>query len=312
MLRAGLHRTPATLTSVSSGLSPHLGGPVGHGAYGIAVTGLHGRPEEAGLVELEDGAPTFHIVRRDWELGADRPPSAIDGRRARLRLLPDGWVDIDGDRGVATFHTPFEMTDAMVAHPFLAPLGGVWARWLGHEAFHGSSVVIDGAAWGILGDKEAGKSTMAAWLSTDGLDVVTDDLLVVEPGASPLCHAGPRFIDLRPAAADQLRSRATAMAVEVRDGERHRFPLQPAPKLVPLGGFVILEDADEVSLDPVPPSERLSRIAPHRMFVAIAGNPTGLLDLVRLPTVRLRRPKEFGQIDAVATAFSTWVRTALA
>jgi hypothetical protein len=279
------------------------------GAYGIAVTGMRGDPRAAGLVDVADDAPVIVVRVVPFEAGADRPPTEIGDDQAHLRLL-DGWLHMDREQRTATFHLPFELSDSMLAHPYLGPVGGLWARWSGREAFHCGAVLVDGTAWALLGPKEAGKSTTVAWLATHGFDVMADDLLVVELGPHPVCHVGPRFIDLRaPTAQRLLGDGIPQMLVEVRNGERHRFPLGHAPPTAPLGGFLLLEEADDLSIELIPPADRLQRISEHRMVRLLPTDPIGLLDLVPLPTAVLRRPKDFDRMDDVTTAITDFAGT---
>jgi hypothetical protein len=281
-----------------------------HGAYGIAVTGMRGDPRAAGLVDVGDDAPVIDVRVVPFEAGAGRPTTEIGDDQAHLRLLTGGWLHMDREQRTATFHLPFELSDMMLAHPYLGPVGGLWARWSGREAFHCGAVLVDGTAWALLGPKEAGKSTTVAWLAARGFDVMTDDLLVVEFGPRPVCHVGPRFIDLRaPTAQRLLDDGIPQMLVEVRDGERHRFPLGDAPPTAPLGGFLLLEEADDISIEHIPPAGRLQRISEHRMVRLLPTDPVGLLDLVPLPTAVLRRPKDFDRMDSVATAITDFART---
>lgn len=279
------------------------------GAYGIAVDGLRGDPATAGLVEVDDDAPVVTIRREGFAAGAERPATRIGDDDAAVRLLPDGWLHVDRAAATATFHLPFDCSDAMLAHPYLAPIGGLWARWGGREAFHCGAVVLEGAAWAVLGAKEAGKSTTMVWLAEEGLPVLTDDLLVVDTGPAPRCHAGPRFVDLRAPTAEHLVDHGLPdLLVEVRDGERHRYPLAAVPPTAPLGGFLLLEEGDDTGITTVPPAERLPRLSEHRMVRLLPTDPVGLLDLVQLPVGVLRRPRDFGAMDGVVATLRDWAR----
>ena len=99
------------------------------------------------------------------------------------------------------------------------------ARWLRRESFHAGAVVVEGGAWAILGDKEAGKSSTLAHLALNGYTVLSDDVLVLERGS---VFAGPRCIDLRAEPARRLGAREPLAVVGMR--ERFRIELGPAPR----------------------------------------------------------------------------------
>ena len=134
------------------------------------------------------------------------------------------------------------MSDQALVHPYLAPAAAVIARWLGREPFHAGAFALDGGAWGVLGEREAGKSSLLAWLSLQGRSVVCDDMLVV---AGDTVFAGPRSVDLRRETAVRLGAGEELGMIGAR--ERWRVGLPPIEPEVPLAGWVFLEWGDEVS-----------------------------------------------------------------
>ena len=73
----------------------------------------------------------------------------------------------------------------------------------GETVLHASAVSVDGRALAFVGQSGRGKSTVAALLCLSGLELVTDDLLVVRSGPPATCLGG----------ATELRLRATASAI---------------------------------------------------------------------------------------------------
>lgn len=68
----------------------------------------------------------------------------------------------------------------LLAMPILGPVLAILLHMKGYFVLHGSAVMCDGKAYGFLGDKGAGKSTLAAMLlKNEGVQLITDDLLVV-------------------------------------------------------------------------------------------------------------------------------------
>ena len=122
----------------------------------------------------------------------DRWLSSGHGRADRFRSTR---------RGRATFSLPERPTDAALIHPHLASVAAIFAHWDQRETFHAGGFVVGGKVWGLLGAREAGKSSFLASLALGGVPVLCDDILVLD---HLIALAGPRSIDLRADAARQL------------------------------------------------------------------------------------------------------------
>jgi hypothetical protein len=175
------------------------------------------------------------------------------------------------------------------------------SRLHGRDALHAGAFVIDGRAWLLLADTCGGKSTLLAALSATGLPVLADDLAVIEGGC---VLRGPRCVDLRsePRSArhrgrDEVRPVAPTPLERANGGERWRVSLPAAPARAALHGFVRLRFGRDLSLSPVPPAERLSTIARHRMWPAIRADPSATLAAAALPMVELERPLRLDRVD---------------
>ena len=75
----------------------------------------------------------------------------------------------------------------------------------GYEALHAGAVATPGGAVAIAATTGGGKSTLLSALLSDGLTLLTDDVLVLQArgGDSPLAHPGPPLMTVparRPAA----------------------------------------------------------------------------------------------------------------
>ena len=81
--------------------------------------------------------------------------------------------------GAATYCGPRPATEADTVHPLLTAAAAAVGRWSGYELFHAAAFVASGQVWGLLGEKESGKSTVAAWLALSGYPVLCDDMLAV-------------------------------------------------------------------------------------------------------------------------------------
>lgn len=229
----------------------------------------------------------------EWEdpLPEPVPPSVFGLDEALLALVSGGHVFADRQRRLARFHKAGPPDAHEVAHPCLRHVGVTFGRWDGRVAFHGGGIFVGGAVWGVLGAKEAGKSTTLAWMSGAGHGIFADDLLVL---AGSTALAGPRAVDLRPAAAALLPHRDAL--VVVRQGQRYRLVLEEVPPEAPLGGFVVLSAGDEVGLELVPLSERIEILRQHLTLrrAGLAG-PT-LLGLLAFPMWRVQRSRDWADL----------------
>lgn len=70
----------------------------------------------------------------------------------------------------------------------------------GRTVLHASAVAVDGAALAFVGQSGRGKSTLAAVMCLHGSSLLTDDVLVVEPGPPVMAIGGATELRLRPAA----------------------------------------------------------------------------------------------------------------
>jgi hypothetical protein len=231
-----------------------------------------------------------------------------DGRRARDRFGADraelalptagGSVALDRAASSVVFTVPAAIDAAAIVHPFLAAPALIAAHWLGRETFHAGAFVLDGRAWGVVGAKGDGKSSLLAWLARRGVPVLADDVVVLDDDGRAL--AGPRSIDLREEAAARLGVGEPLGVVGAR--ARWRVALGPVAAEVPLAGWV----APAWAPDGAPPAARelrgaarLAALAPHRgvRLPPVADGAT-LLELTGLPVVELRRPRDWASADA--------------
>src|SRR5260221_13745531 len=140
----------------------------------------------------------------------------------------------------------------------------------GEEPLHGTAVVADGRAIGILGDCAVGKSTLAAAFISRGLRLLTDDVLVPEETARGYdVHPGIPRIKLFPSVARRLLGRD--------DGQRMNNgtlkQVLPLPKSqifarkAPLAALYVLSDerpgGSDVSIAPLTTGTALLEVIRH-------------------------------------------------
>ena len=263
-------------------------GPIG--AYGLRLVGVDG--SRADLVSADTRWPTFHIRSE-----VHAPPwcerDVVDDFTAELRLQTGGEIRIDREGGRVVFRMERPLPDQELIHPYLAPVAAVAAHWFDRESFHAGAFVLDGGAWGVVGERGAGKSTLLASLALRGIAVLSDDMLILD-GDVPF--PAPRSIDLRPSAAQHFGVGRPLGIVGTR--ERWRLRLAPIAESPPLRGWVFLSWSDRVEASRVPPQTRVARLGAQRGLRLTPRHPARLLDLATLPAWELRRPPDWDRQDA--------------
>jgi hypothetical protein len=264
------------------------------GAYGLAIEGF----DAQGLFSCPQSWPKAHLRQKCVE--APEVEFYLTADSATVPLLGGGIWELrrNGLEGVLTF--PRQLEPDELAHPALAGAGCVLAYWLGHEVFHAGSFVVNGRGWGVLGDKNAGKTTLLADLSLLGHGVLADDMLVVDTQRLSVL-AGPRCLDLRPDAADLLEART----VVTRQGQRRRIMLSEVAPETPFAGWIELVPDDRIEIVSVPPSKRLARLSANRTLQALPTDPGALLRLAALPFFEVRRPKSWDLMSDVVSQILT-------
>ena len=178
---------------------------------------LHGLLIDSGL-EL-DAATVQADPREQADLQMEavpERPAEIAGRLAcRLDVPAGSYVGTVGDGGWSltladeyAFHMPAGEPRILAWAPprnrsslpaLLA--GNVLAFWLqlrGHAVFHASAVTVADMTVAIAGPQGAGKTTVAAHLCAAGGELLTDDVLRVDPdGDGFVCHRGGSVLRLR-------------------------------------------------------------------------------------------------------------------
>ena len=198
-------------------------------AYGVAFADLGGP-------DSPKPPPTWPRWTVSQEIGPadDSPGMDVWDDQARIGMPTVGEFRLDRVVRRIVLHVRDPWPPEVVLHPGLAPAASVVAHWMGRASLHAAAVLIDGRVWGLLGEKSAGKSTMAAHLVRLGCGMVTDDLLVVD---GIVGFAGPGAVDLRGDVGPALGGQPLGV---IGTRERWRTALQVDTLSAPLGGWVEL------------------------------------------------------------------------
>jgi hypothetical protein len=270
------------------------------GAYGLRLTGF-ADPSRL-LVAADPSWPTLDIVQERSDAGRRRPEGLgvadlrWDDERAVMWLDDHDHLELDRAAMRLRLVTREPVGDQALAHPYVGLPAAVANHWLGRQVLHGGAVLVGGRAWGLLGTKEAGKSSTVAWLAGHGHPVLSDDLLVVE-GATALC-SGPRCVDLRPESAALLGGQEIQLLPTRR---RWRVHLDQVDPVHPLGGLVHLDWGDALRVEPVRPTQALPMLFANTALGPNLADAVAYLDLAGLPTIRLVRPPGLDGLDAAGS-----------
>lgn len=206
----------------------------------------------------------------------------------------------------------------ILAVPFLGPVLAILLHLRGKFVLHGSAISFNGKAYGFVGDKGAGKSTLAAMLlKNPGVQLLTDDLLVVSDDLRVLC--GYQQLKL----SDEALGHSDQENINVRpppiaDFPKHQVLLKKDGPIdaVSIGGFFELERGQQSQIEDVTVVEAiciLLRFSYISRFSKRAINKYEKQELFRIAatiaaTNRVKRicvPNGIGALDKVISTLET-------
>jgi hypothetical protein len=267
---------------------------VNSGAYGFRLVPNDPEIVLPHLAAVDSDAPE---VRLHWLHGTALGDARDVGPdRVRLAYRRGGSVTVRRDPPRAEFVLPHPTPVAAMVHPIGTMPLSVLAHWRGDATLHGGAFLHAGVAWGICGERSAGKSTTLALVAERGLTIMADDLLAIQ-GRDAL--AGPRCVDLRADAAARFDSAVSLGMVGER--VRYRLPTGPAPARAPLRGIFLLDWSSDgrTEVTPLTLKQRLALLHAHQ-YSTLFTQPNGgsLMELLDLPMLLVRRPRDWTGSDA--------------
>ena len=216
------------------------------------------------------------------EIGDDRVVYGVRGATT---------FDVRRDPPVVRMDFPAPVPPGALVHPLLTVGMSILARWRGDVTLHAGAFETFQGGWGVIGAREAGKSSILASIGARGFPVVADDLLTIQAGH---VWAGPSCVDLRPDTAAHFPE-ARYMGF-VGNRPRHRLTTPRGSARVPLRGFFLLDwhDRSGVSLERVPAAQRLRSLY-RQEYIRLVGysEPRELVPLVALPCWRVSRARDW-------------------
>lgn len=268
------------------------------GAYGLRVSGLDG--SGAWLAPVPEHFPALHLTFGE---GRRPDPAGVTATRVVVDLGRERSLVVDRGHDSVARATCWDVRPPQPSewiHPLLTATSAVAGAWSGYDSFHAAAVVGPGGVWALLGDKESGKSTLAAAMAARGHSVVCDDMLALRGRTA---FAGPRCVDLRTDAAARL-----GMGEDLgTEGPRPRWRvgLPPIQAELPLAGWVILGRGGRVGCRRLAPRDLLVRLGCHQTWPQVPIRASALLDLATLPAWELTGPRRWSSLASVVTALET-------
>jgi hypothetical protein len=262
------------------------------GCYGLRVEGVSESVRSL-LGSTDADWPAVYV--RGGVSESDDERAFVSATEARVGLPGGGEIVVARTPLVAEVLLPTPPTDDELLHPYLGYVAAIVSRWFGRDCVHAGAFVLDGEAWALVGERQAGKSSMLGWLAAHGYDIVCDDVLVIEDGQ---VFAGPRFVDLRPEAAEVLGTGNPIGLVGAR--HRWRLPVGPIPAQLPLAGWIFLGWSKELEIARASVVRRLSTLKEQLSLFTTPRDPSSLLDLAAFPAWELRRPQGWDSMPDAA------------
>lgn len=259
-----------------------------HGCYGLRLPDL--TDADHLLRPVPADSPVLRVTQSRGvpTLTAD----VLDDDRAAFAMVNGaGEVHLDRAARTAHFTTEHPLPHGHLVHPHLSLVAAVHDHWLGRDVLHAGAIDVAGRAWGVLGARDAGKSSLVVQAHLLGCPVVTDDVAVLE---DRYVLPGPGLVDLRRSAADHL-GLGTPMGVVGRR-ERWRVPVPPTGP-TPLAGWVVPVWGPD-SLQPVPPVARVPLLAQSSALRRPPTDPARFFDLAGFPVLLWHRPRDWTRMAA--------------
>lgn len=259
------------------------------GAYGLTLPDF---PTQHLLTPCGAEWPTWRFDTEPDDLGVD-VNQFVSPDAALLALRPTGYATIDRRSMRTTVTQSPTPSDEAYVHPILVTTAAMAADWSGRLCFHAGSFLDDrGRAWGVLGDREQGKSSVMGWCASRGITVLSDDLVITD-GVS--VTAGPRCVDLRVGAAEHFGVGRDIGVVGTR--RRWRTELPPCRESAPLAGWIDLAWHDTVSIDRMDIVARGTVLSRQRGLFVGQQHPIPWLRVLGMPALTFRRPKDWNCMD---------------
>jgi hypothetical protein len=272
-----------------------------------ADAGAHGRPADV-RVTLGRVEPEPPVLAYDG--------CAFSAKAGEAKLFYDGvgTFRVTGGREVV-IDKSVDADPPEVRFFLLSSALSVLMHQRGLLPLHANAVAIDGAAVAFSGFSGRGKSTMAATLCALGHPLVADDVVPVEltTDGGAIVYPGSSQMRLLPQSLNHLGESTMARSTLHRRSDKyawHGAAVASGP--VPLARVYILDEGDEISIEPLSAREAFGQLVAAtypvvaRLLSAEGGTAAHFRRCVslasRMTVARLRRPRSLALLADVARA----------
>lgn len=228
-------------------------------AFGLGLVSQIPLPE---LIPCAHVQTDLKIVRLPTSPDFPHPtaPTTYDFAPGRLELLwpAVGRFTIIGVDAVLVEPAP-AADDRLLAYPLLGPVMALVKHLRGNLVLHASGIAVNGQGVGFLGDKQAGKSTLASAFIARGHDLLTDDVFAIAGLCGEHAEIEPAFptVKLSPAAAALLSPETIEVWPQVVPGFPKRTCRLEQQKMgagIPPRGLFVLVRGTQARIDPLAPA----------------------------------------------------------
>ncbi|NJC06133.1 hypothetical protein GGQ97_001926 [Sphingomonas kaistensis] len=191
---------------------------------------------------------------------------------------------------------------------------------------HANAVALDGRAIAVAGATGAGKSTLAAWFSRQGLGLVGDDVIALKPtGEGMVALPGPPRVRLWRQSLDTFGLGSEGLEPSYVDPGFDKWDL-PVPLSdheadeLPLGCIYVLSDGPGIAIHRLGGAAAAGALFDHTYrgaYVEQVGGAAGHWQAVAriaasVPVFSLERPRDLSQLDGLGHALLDHARAATA
>nr|WP_314445181.1 hypothetical protein [uncultured Sphingomonas sp.] len=258
-----------------------------------------------GMIPAPDASPVDVVIRR-----------GVVGATPDLVIAEAGSFKVTDGREIiveAHGHVP----DRNLRLFLIGSAMGLVLHQRGLLPLHANAVSLEGRAIAVAGRAGAGKSTLAAWFSRQGLKIVGDDVIALQPLADGVnASPGPPRVRLWKEALDRFGLEAEGLEPSYLDAavEKWDVPLGSADLVdqeLPLGAVYVIEDGPDILIEPMGGAAATSALFDHtyrggyadrraewrashwRAVAAVAAS---------VPVFTLQRPRDLNRLEALGRA----------
>lgn len=279
--------------------------------FGLTIASELPLPE---LVAAAEGTPIDVTIRR-----------GSVGNNADLVIPEAGSFNVRDGREIIVEAMP-DVPDRNVRLYLLGSAMGLLLHQRGVFPLHANAVALGGHAVAVAGATGAGKSTLAAWFSRQGLTLIGDDVVALRPTPTGMVALpGPPRVRLWRQSLDIFGLGSEGLEPSYIDLDYDKWDLPVAQSdhaadELPLGCIYILGDGANVAihrLGGVAAAQALFDHTYRGAYVERVGGATGHWGAVThlassVPVFSLERPRDLSRLDALGHAVLAHARSAIA